>query len=540
MKTIEVIRPVNKFVDEATNRIIKKKRVCAYARVSTDDEDQVNSYRVQVEEYTNRIQSNPEWEFAGIYADLGLSGTSMKKRPEFMKMVERAKKGEIDLILVKAISRFARNTVDILQLVRELRQIGCIIFFEKENIYSDNPSIDFTLSILSSIAQEESRSISSNVKWSVEKKFKNGIVHNTRIYGYELNGKPGELIVNEGEAKIVQLIFSLFLQGYSVNDIVKILNDRKIPSALNKKWVYSTVRKMLSNEKYTGDALCQKTITTDYLSHKQVENDNLAPKYFIRNNHDPIVSRAVFEAAQTILSDSALSKKNMVTKYPLTNLVYCAACHRNMRRHHIHAYKGKGDVVLNCKHNPLEKKECVSSSIDNDLVMNTIKAAVNALVAKEALFNKLIEVIKSSTSSAALDEELFNLRKSLSSFQMQKEHSEGNALANLQNQEKEIKRQMAKVQKEIASKLRNSSLADTLATLKGNDELFEEPLFIKTLCQLIIFDNDVLMMVISKTKTTEELVSLIDEFKKVEPIIFGQYINYDQMKGLNYKVIYHE
>ncbi|HOH95417.1 MAG TPA: recombinase family protein, partial [Bacilli bacterium] len=292
-KTIEVIMP-HKIDTSLTKTNKTKLRVAAYARVSTDEDDQVNSFKSQIDEYTERITSNPDWDFIGMFADKGITGTQTKKRPEFMRMVELGMERKIDLILVKSISRFARNTVDVLTTVRELRNRGCIIFFEKENIRSDDTKIDFVLTVLSSVAQEESRSISTNVKWSIEKKFKNGIAHVTNIYGYR-KGENGDLIIEESEATIVRLIFSLFIEGYNINDIVKILNDRKIPTLKGKSWLYSTVRGLLSNEKYMGDAILQKTCTVDYLTHKQVKNDNIEPKYYVTNHHEGIIKRDEYE-----------------------------------------------------------------------------------------------------------------------------------------------------------------------------------------------------------------------------------------------------
>ena len=225
-REFQVLKPI-KGKYEGENYIPNpKKKVAAYARVSTDYEDQINSYRVQCEEYTKVIKSNPDYIFVGIYADQGLSGTQAKKRPEFMKMIEAARNGEIDLILTKSISRFGRNTVDVISYIRELREIGVEIFFEKENISSLDPKIDFMLTILSSIAQEESRSISSNVKWSYDKKFKKGIVDPRRIYGYDV--VDGEFVVIPEEAKVIREIFDLALKRYRVADIVKILNQEEL------------------------------------------------------------------------------------------------------------------------------------------------------------------------------------------------------------------------------------------------------------------------------------------------------------------------
>lgn len=270
-------------------------------------------------------------------------------------MIELARSKEIDLILVKSISRFARNTVDVLTLVRELRELGCIIYFEKENIYSDDSKIDFLLTVLSSFAQEESRAISTNVKWSVEKRFKQGKMHITRLFGYDKVGKD-DLTINDDEAKIVKLIYALFIQGYNINDICKLLNERKLGN--KSVWRYSTVKAILVNEKYSGDALLQKTVTTDYLTHKQVKNDNLATQYYVHNSHEGIVSKSEFEMVKSIFASRTRLQSNLITKYPLTNLVYCSKCHRVMRRHSINHKRPSEHVVLDCKHNPSEKIDC--------------------------------------------------------------------------------------------------------------------------------------------------------------------------------------
>jgi len=205
------------------------KRVAAYARVSTDETDQLHSYQTQMEEYTGRIQKNEEWEFAGMFADEGITGTDMRKRPNFMKMIQAAKDGHIDLILTKSISRFSRNTIDILTVIKDLRTIGVEIYFEKENISSTDPKIDFVLTVMSSMAQEESRSISENTKWGIQKRFQQGklIMNTTWFLGYDKDDK-GNLIINEEQAKTVRYIYDLYLRGMAITSLARHLKKNNI------------------------------------------------------------------------------------------------------------------------------------------------------------------------------------------------------------------------------------------------------------------------------------------------------------------------
>jgi DNA invertase Pin-like site-specific DNA recombinase len=378
-KKIKVILPENKYVNEETNQVIRKKRVCAYARVSTDEEDQLNSYRVQISEYTKMINENPAWELVNIYADEGLSGTNMKKRPQFMKMIESARLGHIDLILTKSISRFGRNTVDMMGVIRELRNIGVIIFFEKENIYSDDPKMDFMLTILASISQEESRSISTNIKWSLERKYKRGEVTPIRIYGYDVKDK--QYVINEVEANVIKRIFNLAVSGYNINDICKTLNADNIPTIKGGVWKYGTIRGILENEKYVGDAILQKTVCIDYLSHKAIKNDNIVPKYIVENNHEPIIEREIFNEVQSKLKNKELRSNNKVSKYPLSGILYCPICKRSLKRHTINYGTSYEKTVLDCNHSYHNKLKCSRSYCpDYKLVENAVMYTLEKLV----------------------------------------------------------------------------------------------------------------------------------------------------------------
>jgi site-specific DNA recombinase len=274
---------------------IIKKRVCAYCRVSTDSEEQRESYENQVRHYTQRIEGNSNWEYIDIYADEGISGTNTKDRVTINRMIEDARSGK-----TKSISRFSRNTMDLLKYVRELKSLCIAVLFEKENINTLESSREVFLTIFSSIAQDESRNISENSKCGIQKGFANGKVHcnTTRFLGYDKD-KEGELIINEAEAELVRRIYEEYLEGKSYQKIANGLMKDKIKTVTgNVKWWDSSITIILTNEKYYGALLQQKTVTVDFLSHKRVRNHGQEQKYLIEDNHEPIVSREVFEAVQ--------------------------------------------------------------------------------------------------------------------------------------------------------------------------------------------------------------------------------------------------
>lgn len=284
------------------NGFIKKKRVCAYCRVSSKKDEQFISFELQVSTYFKEITNNPNWEFAGIFADHGKSGTSIMKRDQFRLMVELAKLGEIDLILTKSISRFSRNTIDTLKVVQYLRLLNVEVFFEKENISTFDTNFDFYLTVLSSVAEEEARQISSNCLWNINKRNKEGISKNiSKIYGFEITSE-GIYLINKEEAKVVKAIFELFANGTTVPGIIKWLeaNNIKSPNGLNK-WSRTTVRAMLRQEKYVGDLLLQKYYNKGIGLRRKRINNNMKPKYYVTENHDSIISRELFNKVKNII-----------------------------------------------------------------------------------------------------------------------------------------------------------------------------------------------------------------------------------------------
>lgn len=266
------MRKISKIEPKAA--IIKpKKKVAAYARVSRDTERLLHSASAQVSYYSSMIQKNPDWQYAGVYADYGISGTKVAKRDEFCRMLQDCEDGKIDIILTKSISRFARNTVDSLSTIRKLKENGCECYFEKENIWTFDAKGELLITIMSSLAQEESRSISENTTWGQRKRFADGkvTVPFGRFLGYD-RGPDGNLVVNKEQAKTVQLIYKLFLDGYSCGKVAKKLTGLGIPTPGGKKnWSSSTVRSILTKEKYKGDALLQKVYTADFLTKEKKE-----------------------------------------------------------------------------------------------------------------------------------------------------------------------------------------------------------------------------------------------------------------------------
>lgn len=277
----------------------RKRRVAAYTRVSTDLAEQLTSYEAQIRYYTEYIKSRPEWEFVKVYTDEGISGTSISRRDGFQEMMSDALLGKIDLILTKSVSRFARNTVDSLTSVRELKANGIEIYFEKENIWTFDSKGELLITIMSSLAQEESRSISENVKWGIRKRFQEGKPRFPYAsLGYR-KGADGNPEIVEEEAEIVRYIFSEFLLGRSISSIAKSLTDKGIPTPQGKrKWSISAVKSMLRAERYTGSFTMQKMFTEDFISKKHVVNEGQLPMYHVEDNHPSIITPEMFAAAQ--------------------------------------------------------------------------------------------------------------------------------------------------------------------------------------------------------------------------------------------------
>ena len=291
MPTVTVIPPMVQRVSGSAAPIARRRCVAAYARVSTDDEEQLTSYEAQVDYYTRHIKERDDWSFVEVYTDEGISATSTKKRDGFKRMVQDALDGKIDLILTKSVSRFARNTVDTLTTVRQLKERGIEVYFEKENIYTLDAKGELLITIMSSLAQEESRSISENVAWGKRAKAASGRVYlpYKHFLGYE-KGPDGIPSIMEGEAEVVRLIYRLFLEGRTPSGIARHLEQMDIRSPGGKtRWQHGTIVSILTNEKYKGDAILQKTFCTDFLTKKMKRNEGELPQYYVKGSHPAIV-----------------------------------------------------------------------------------------------------------------------------------------------------------------------------------------------------------------------------------------------------------
>ena len=327
-RKVTVIEPMHQKIAAENACIISGYIVAAYARVSTEQDEQESSYEAQVNFYTKHITKNPDWELVKVFADRGITGTNTKNRDEFNQMIDLALNGKIDLILTKSISRFARNTVDTLQVVRKLKAAGVEVRFEKENLHTFDPKCEVMLTIMSSLAQEESRSISENIRWARQKSMQNGKVYlpYSRFLGYQ-KGPDGQLEIVEEEAKIVRSIYDMFLMGKTIRHIADSLTAQGIPTPAGKTaWSVSTVSSILRNEKYKGDALLQKTYTVDYLTKEVRKNDGEVRQYLVENSHPPIIEPEIFNQVQERLKKRRQYRSKIRDNSPFSNKLICGDC----------------------------------------------------------------------------------------------------------------------------------------------------------------------------------------------------------------------
>ena len=401
-------------------------RVAAYCRVSTELEEQQNSYQVQIAYYTDLINKKKEWTLAGIFADEGISGTQTKKRTEFNRMIRMCRNKKIDLVITKSISRFARNTVDCLEYVRQLKDLGIGVIFEKENINTLTMTSEFMIALYGSFAQAESESISKNVSWGKEKAYREGKVQfqYKHLLGYKkgADGKP-EIIPEEAET--VKLIYTMFLDGHSMKNIALILHVKGIHTKTGStEWRTNTITRILQNEKYVGDALLQKTFTSDCITHKVVKNHGERPMYLVTNHHDPIIDRDTYNRVQQELarrnskrkiSDKTVTEQGKYSsKYALSELLICGHCGTPYRRT-TWAARGKKQIVWRCL-SRLEhgKKYCPDSpTIKEEQLHRGILRAINNYYSCR---NDIVRILKANIGSVLEcqgQEEILSVEKRL-------------------------------------------------------------------------------------------------------------------------------
>lgn len=407
----------------------RKRRVAAYARVSTDTDEQLSSYEMQVRYYTDYIASRPDWEPAGIYTDEGITGTSTTHREGFRRMMADALDGKIDLIITKSVSRFARNTVDSLTSVRDLKAKGVEIYFEKENIWTLDSKGELLITIMSSLAQEEARSISENVTWGIRKRFADGKVAMpySGFLGYD-KGEDGAPVIVESEAEVVRLIYSLFLQGKAVQWIAAYLTNQGVPTPRDKqKWSMSTVRSILKNEKYTGNAVLQKTYVTDFLTKKTKRNDGEIPKYYVENSHPAIISEATYNLAQDEFRKRESADHKVRGDGLFSGKIFCGKCGAPYTQKTWHSNTKYRRIIWRCAHKYKSRTEhCTSPHFSEVELKKVAMLAISSVVTNR---DEIIAEVQ-AVMATAFDTSKLEDKKSLLELKVHQISEKANALIN--------------------------------------------------------------------------------------------------------------
>lgn len=519
----------------------KKLRVAAYCRVSTELEEQESSYEAQVEYYTRKIEETDNWKMAEIYADDGKSATNTKKRDDFNAMIKDALDGKIDMILTKTVSRFARNTVDFLLTIRKLKEKNVAVVFEKEGVNTLDGTGEILITILSSLAQEESRNISENTRWGVVRRFENGkmIVDHNKFMGYTKN-ENGDLVIAQEEAEIVRLIFRLYLEGYSAKKISQYLEENEIKTATGQdKWYDSVIFKMLRNEKYMGDALLQKTYTVDFMTKKKVINKGIVPQYYVEDDHEPIIPKELFYRVQEELARRAAMNKAAVTRkknqkskfsseYARTGLLLCGDCGQEYRRV-TWSRNGKKKIVWRCSNRLTNgTKHCKKSKTLEEVALNrAVMEAINRITRGDGDFvgafrQNVIRVIGSYGGEQEPDEyDEKNKEKEEEMVALIAENARVDSYTDeFDERYRRIAEEITTLKEEQIEARRKKKLADSYEQrLKDMDSFLE-----KQTCQIPEFDNDLVRRLIASIKVVSAK-KLIIQFQS--GIVMEQEIRYE-------------
>lgn len=500
-------------------------RAAAYCRVSTEQEEQQNSYQVQIAYYTDLINRKKEWTLAGIFADEGISGTQAKKRPEFLKMIQLCKKQKIDLVITKSISRFARNTVDCLEYVRQLKDLGIGVIFEKENINTMTMTSEFMIALYGSFAQAESESISKNVSWGKQKAYAEGKVafQYSKLLGYQ-KGADGKPEIVPDEAETVHLIYELFLDGLSFTRIKNALESKgKLTAMGNQIWSESNIKSILKNEKYVGDVLLQKTFTADCITKKVVKNNGERPMYLVTNHHAPIIERDKFNRVQQELARRSSKRKisdkttteqgKYSSKYALSELLICGNCGTPYRRCTWTA-GGKKQIVWRCiSRLDHGKKYCSESpTIHEDKLHRTILKAVNEYLGCGDEIAKILKANIGSVLECKNQQEILNLEQRLKDLDKARNDlisliSEGNCnedkldceFEKIHAEEQEINEKLSELRKnaEISTDTQNKidSAMEMLAHENFQVEVFDNVIVRKLIDCVKVLSKEKLLIV---------------------------------------------
>ena len=374
---------------EAIPKVVTKTRVAAYARVSTGKDAMLQSLASQITHYKKFIQSNSEWQFVGVYADEAATGTK-ESREEFQQLLTDCRDDKIDMIITKSISRFARNTVTLLGVVRELMKLDVNVYFEEQNIHSNSGEGEMILTLLASIAQEESRSVSENMKWRIKKDFQEGMIWGGRSsYGYKLEDR--KLTIIPEEAEVVKLIFKLYIEGHGADAIRKILDSKNIKPKNTKRWGHSSIMKILKNRNYTGDLILQKTYRENHLTKRQVINKGEFDRYFIKDNHKAIIGRDIFEKAEQIRKERSQKNKPHTPRgdYPFLGKVKCGICGKSYTRKRM-----RQKLVWLCSLSvKMGQEVCHAKLVPNDIIVEASNHVLGIEQYDNAIFNSKVNQI---------------------------------------------------------------------------------------------------------------------------------------------------
>ncbi len=466
-------------ITEITPTIQKKTekiRLAPYCRVSSDSADQLHSFAAQIRYYSDFAKRHPDYELVDIYADEGLTGTDMSKRDELNRLLRDCKLGKVDRIIVKSVSRFARNTEELLVTLRMLKEIGVSVYFEEQGIDTNKLNSEMIVTFPGMVAQQESETISGNVTWSMRKRMQSGEYNGTYpAYGYEM--KKGELYIIESEAEVVRKIFSLYLQGYGMHAIAARLNDEGIPRKNgNKKWYSHTITYILTNERYMGDALFQKKYCVDHLTHKRIKNRGELPQYYVENRNPPIISREDFARVQERIKAKA-TFNNAKKATPLTSIMYCPECGRRFRRQVV---ADKPYWICGGRSNG--NTQCTSRRIREEMVYEAfIRMSEKLIDHREYLLGTLItqiELLQSKTSKnqtriREIDKELADL--SARNLVITKLHTSGILkAADYSAQTSEIGNKITELRVERRKKLSEDENDEMLDGLQELNEILSE------------------------------------------------------------------
>ena len=412
MQTAKNVTVIPATFDSQTRQPMQQKvrrKVAGYARVSTDSEEQFTSYEAQVDYYTNFIRSHQDWEFVSVYTDEGISGLGTRKREGFNAMIGDALAGKISLIVTKSVSRFARNTVDSLTTIRKLKEHGVEVYFEKENIWTFDSKGELLITLMSSLAQEESRSISENVTWGQRKRMADGrvTIPYKHFLGYR-KGPDGLPEIVPEEAMLVQRIYRMFIEGISVSRIAKTLTDEGIPTPAGKqKWQNSTIESILTNEKYKGDARLQKRFTTDFLTKKTKVNEGEVPQYYVRNSHPAIIEPGAWDQVQKEIAHRKANPRQRYCSSPFSGKIVCGDCGCVYGSKVWHSTDQYRRVIWQCNGKFKGEDRCQTPHLTEDQVREAFREAVSALITdREALLEDGRLIQQALTDCTEIDRKL--------------------------------------------------------------------------------------------------------------------------------------